>query len=467
MAELVRCELCRLAASYGRLALAQLFVPRGAHDHLAALVDLLPTIAALVRQPPRVRVSGRLMDYLVPRSHCPLVQAADGRLYGAPRGSNWVLDYDPTTGSCGSIALPVAHWDRSDTAKHVGALAAGGDGRLYAAPYEGEGVLVVDPAARTADIVPIRHETLCTYTAPMAAASDGRLYCPPDSGCCVLCVEPTTRTVSFVDLPVNVECADPGDLLVAEGMYTSELVEHRGVLFGAPTNAPFVLALDLERQTCVPLEPADGWGAPQGDHCKWAGPLCPVRSDCGAVTLVCLPHGDGLRGVLVVDCDRAVEQIRAGASVCTGCVHEELRCDRVDEPWLPSLCVATEAIPVGGSFVSYASGTRCIGASSVLGRPGVVFLGGRWRRPRYLELPLDEAWSAPIVCGTYACVTGVHHGRAGLARVHLHERTAVFCPSAECRRGPHATLDEATGDIWLLDLPTCTRVFKSFLGCCH
>ena len=52
-------------------------------------------------------------------------------------------------------------------------------------------------------------------------------------------------------------------------------------------------------------------------------------------------------------------------------------------------------------------------------------------------------------------------GRAGLARIHLHEQTAVFCPSAECRRGLHATLDEATGDIWLLDLPTCTRLVRS------
>lgn len=455
MAELARCELCRLAASYGRLALAQLFVPHGAHDHLAALVDLLPVIAALVRQPPRIVVPGRLLDRLVSESHCPLAREADGHLYGAPRGSNWVVDYDPRTGSCEAITLPMAYWDRWDTAKHIGALAAGPDGRLYAAPYKGDGVLVVDPAARTADVVPIRHETLCAYTAPMTLASDGRLYCPPESGWCALCVDPATRTVSFVDLPVNVECVDAETLLVAEGMYTSELVEHRGVLFGVPHNAPFVLALDLERQTCVPLEPADGWGAPRAIAAS--GPLCPVRSDCGAVTMVCLPRNDSLCGVLVVDCDRAVEQIRAGASVCTGCVHEELRCDRVEEPWLPSLCVATEAIPVGGSLVSYASGARCIGTSSVLGRPAVVFLGGRWRRPRYLELPLDETWSVPIVCGSYAYVTGVHRGRAGLARIHLHEQTAAFCPSAECRRGLHATLDEATGDIWLLDLPTQTR----------
>lgn len=91
----------------------------------------------------------------------------------------------------------------------------------------------------------------------------------------------------------------------------------------------------------------------------------------------------------------------------------------------------------------------------MLGRPGVVFLGGRWRRPRYLELPLDEAWSTPMVSGAYAYVTGVYREHAGLARVHLHDRTAIFCPSAKCRRGLHATLDGATGDIWLLDLPTC------------
>jgi hypothetical protein len=465
MAELVRCELCRLAASYGRLALAQLFVPHGAHDHLAALVDLLPAIAALVRQPPRIVVPARLLDHLVPGSHCPLARAADGRLYGAPQGSNWVVDYDPRTGSCEAITLPMVYWDRSDTAKHVGALAAGPDGRLYAAPYEGDGVLVVDPVARTADVVPIRHETLCAYTAPMTLASDGCLYCPPESGWCALRVDPATRTVGFVDLPVDVECMDTGDLLVAEGMYTSELVEHRGVLFGAPGNGPFVLALDLERQICVPLEPADGWDAPQGDHSKWAGPLCPVRSGDGAVTMVCLPHSDSLRGVLAVDCDRAVAQIRAGASACTGCVREEMRCDRADRPWLPSLSVVAEAGPVGGSLIPYAAGTRCIGTTSVLGRPGVVFFGGRWRRPRHLELPLDEVWSAPMVLrGNYAYVTGVYRERAGLARVHLHERTAVFCPSAECRRGLHATLDGATGDIWLLDLPTCFAHCMSSCG---
>lgn len=460
MAELVRCDECRLAASYGRLALARLFIPHGARDHLASLVDLLPTIASLIRQPPRIMVQRSLADYLyylVPGSHCPLVQATDGHMYGAPRISNGVLDYDPATGSCGSIALPRAHWDRSDTPKHVGALVAGGDGRLYAAPYEGEGVLVVDPVARTTNVVPIRHVTLCTYTAPMTAASDGRLYCLPDSGWCALSVDPAARTVSFVDLPVDVECAGTGDLLTAEGMFTSELVEHRGVLFGAPSNAPFVIALDLERQACVPLEPADGWGAPQGDCRKWAGPLCPVRSADGAVTMVCLPHGS-LRGVLVVDCDRAVAQIRAGATMCTGCTREELRCDRVEQPWLPSLSITAEAIPVGASLVSYAAGTRCIGAISVLGRPGVVFLGGRWRRPRYLELPLDEAWSTPIVSGAYAYVTGVYRKHTGLARVHLHEETAVFCSAAECRRGLHATLDGATGDIWLLDLPTCIAV---------
>ena len=473
-----RCHTSRLVACYGRLALALNFIPSGENDNVSAITDLLHRIAMYIRQPPRV-ISTVIKGSESELRHCAMTRASNGRLYAAPIDTDNVLVHEQ---QCSrrtyTIQLPVGYLEEEpvgywgDTerrrSKYMARMCDAGNGVMYVAPYESESVLAVDTRDDTVEKIDIDDDRIYAYTAGMTLASDGKLYCPPHDGSSVLCVDPVCNAVSFLDLPYDsatfggeMEWWWMGGMYLCSAMYKSELVEYSGVLFCTPYNAPFVLAVDTARQRCIPLCPHDGWGAPQDDREKWAGAPALLHGENGAAQLVCLPADSrGMRGMLVIDCGRAVEQIRNGANACVGCTIEVMRCYQVKRPLFPAETGLGDAVE-SGSLVPYDGYTKCVGLTPHLawwGRTtvGMLFFVHGDRYAQYLQLPINVAYSAPVIFEKSAYIIGDCHNsqKRVLVTVNLEDKKILVCPVGDVSESPRfATRHPATGDIHILDIP--------------
>lgn len=406
-----RCIESRTVASYGRLALALMFVPRGTRDEFSAVVDFLENISGYIEQPPRVvkidmEDKGRVSSF----THGCMVQGQDDAFYAAPKHANWVFMYDPWSDSSAAINLPMEIWER-DNIKWKGALCEGPDQNLYSAPCGSEVILRVRPGKEAVDVIELPENALmgcgeCAWVAGMTLASDGCLYCPPSGARGVLRLDPRGDQVEILELPSDPELHFGGSMLewcdddifrvMSSDMYLHEFVEYEGVLFAAPWEAPFVLAVDTARRQCIPLEPYDGWEVPQTDTGKWCGTLQLYMDATGSKHLACMPGPNSLRGILSIDCNRAVSQIRDGFNVCRGCVREILQCY---EPGsiLPALTGSSD-ISTEGSMRSVSGGRVCIGITSSNRGQGIVLLD--WNKHPTFHL-LNATWitSAPIYGG--------------------------------------------------------------------
>ena len=160
------------------------------------------------------------------------VSAPNGKVYGIPFGTTWVLVIDPVTNTTSGILV-------EGIKTQPGLLWLGGvlapNGKIYGIPRDATQILVIDPVNNTATLDPTNVGSGTQKWSGGTLGADGKIYGIPTGASSILIFDPITGTVDSTSI---------GGLGTSLAKWNGASLGSNGKIYGMPSNNGSLLILD-------------------------------------------------------------------------------------------------------------------------------------------------------------------------------------------------------------------------------